>query len=480
MRQSFLYSLLIATGPLPAISQSPSITLEEVIALAQSQSPGSKLAQTQNEVRHYQFQTFKSNLNPQIIFYGNAPGYNKEYYSVRQPDGSILFQSIRQTNANIGFGVDQQIPLTGGLVSLNTDLTRFDDYQAKTKRYNGTPVYLRLTQPLFAFNEYKWNKKIEPLKYEESKREYVQQIENIGQQAVKLFFDLLDAHININIATTNLKQAEANYVIEEKRINLGTTTEDKLLQLELQVLNSQQNLEKARYEYEIAKLNLNTFTGLRGLAIGEPAIPRSIERLSIDLKKAIDYARLHRPEYIAFERKKVEAQRDVAQAKAATHQIDLVASYGLNNVGTDMPKIYQNPNDQQRFNIGFNIPLVDWGRRKARYNTAIAMEKLANYNNALNESMLVQEITTLVQNFDLLHHSIELSRKTDSVALRRCTIANNLFQVGKLSVTDLNLAQSEKDNARRSYISALRQFWESYYLLRRLTLFDFRTGKELL
>lgn len=460
-------------------AQKKQMTLLEIIEMARSQSPRYKLAQTQKEISYYQYLTSKSDFRPQISFYGNAPVYQKAYFSVRQPDGTIKFQSISQNNANIGFSLSQQIPLTGGEISLNTDLTRFDDFKANTMQYSGTPVYLRLSQPLFAFNALRWQKKIEPLKYEESKRNYVQEMENIAQQAARLYFDLLDAQSNINIAGTNLKNAEVNYEIEKKRVALGTTTEDKLLQLELQMLNSRQSLEKANYDLQVATLNLNTFAGSRQSIEIEPVVPQNIYHFNIDVSKAIEYARQFRPEFIAFERKKQEAQRDVTQAKAGKQQVNLVASFGLNNIGDNIGGIYQHPNDQQVFSLGFNIPIVDWGRRKARYNAAKAIEKLTSFNNELDEATLVQEITTLVKNIDLLQSNIQLSQKTDSVAARRYIITNNLYQLGKLTATDLNLAQSEKDNARRNFITALRQFWDSYYLLRRLTLYDFEKNASL-
>jgi hypothetical protein len=38
----------------------------------------------------------------------------------------------------------------------------------------------------------------------------------------------------------------------------------------------------------------------------------------------------------------------------------------------------------------------------------------------------------------------------------------------------------EKDEARRSYIAALRDFWTAYYRLRELTLFDFQQNTPIL
>ncbi|WP_052955519.1 TolC family protein [Flavihumibacter petaseus] len=475
------YLVLISTTLhfVAASAQNVQLSLDDVIKIAQSSSMKFKLTETQKQISYYQFQSYKSEYKPQITFYGNAPAYNKEYLAVRQPDGTIKFQAISQTNSNFGLGLSQKIALTGGEVSVNTDLTRFDDFQSKEKQFNATPIYIRLTQPLFAFNELRWKKRIEPLKFEESKRIYIEQMEEIARTSVNLFFSVLNAQTNINIASSNLQAAELNYETENKRIKLGTTTEDKILQLEMQVLLSQQNLEKAKYDLETSNLNLKTFSGLNNNNTYELLIPDNVTFFSVNAESAIEYARTNRSAFITFERRKQEAQRDMAEAKADKQQVLLTASLGYNNTGENIGQTYHDPKDQRRLNIGFNIPVVDWGRRKARFNTASALEKFTIFNNESEENILVQEIITQAKSIELLRRNIALSKTSDSVSQRRYAIATKLYQVGKLSITDLSLAQIEKDNAKRSYIDALRQFWDSYYLMRKLTLFDFETNTPL-
>lgn len=454
-------------------------SLIEIISLAQAQSSRSKVVKTEKEISYYQYQTYKSGFKPQINFYGNAPVYNKEFYGVRQPDGTILYKSINQNNSNLGLGISQQIPFTGGSVSLNTNLVRFDDFNSKTKQFNGTPIYLLFNQPLFGVNEIKWQKIIEPLRFEESSKKYILEMENIALQAINFYFDVLEAQSNIDIATINLDNAKQNYEIEKKRVNLGTTTEDKLLQLELQVLRNNQDIEKAKYDLQISQLNLRTFIGTKINEDFEFTIPEVVPQIVISLSDALFYAKKNRPDYISFVRKLSEAERDVALAKAEKRQVNLLASYGLNNVGENISNVYKNPNAQQRFSIGFNIPIIDWGRRNARYNTAKALEKLITANNELDGATIEQEITTFVKNIELLKSNITLGKITDSVAQRRFVISNSLYQLGKLSITDLNFAQNEKDNARRSYINALRAYWNSYYMIRAATLFDFENNISL-
>ena len=41
---------------------------------------------------------------------------------------------------------------------------------------------------------------------------------------------------------------------------------------------------------------------------------------------------------------------------------------------------------------------------------------------------------------------------------------------------DLNASITEKDTARRNYLTALYDYWSLYYTLRSLTLYDFGQG----
>lgn len=455
------------------------ISLEEVVKLAQAQSPQYKLEQTRKELCFYQYLIYKSDLHPQISFQGSFPGYNKQYAGVIQPEGTISYVRVKQNTGNIGFSLSQKISLTGGIISLNTNLSRFDDFQEKTHQYNATPAFIYLNQPLFGFNEIKWAKKIEPLKLNESKKSFVQAMEGLAQQAAILYFDVLDAQEMINISKGNLTNSMENYELEQKRILLGTTTEDRLLQLELQSLTNRQGVEKARYNYQVALLRLKALLGSNDSTDLRLVTPEAIPVFTVSIQKALEFAHKNRPEFVAFERRRLEAERDMANARASKQQVNLTATFGLNRAGTDLGAIYSSPKDQQAFAVGINVPVIDWGRRNAAYNSAKANWKLIEYYNEIDEIKYNQEIATLVKNISLIKENIALIRKRDSVAYKRYIIANNLYRMGKLTVSDLNIAQNEKDNAHHELMSGYRSFWDAFYLLRRVTLYDFENERSL-
>ena len=70
--------------------------------------------------------------------------------------------------------------------------------------------------------------------------------------------------------------------------------------------------------------------------------------------------------------------------------------------------------------------------------------------------------------------------KSDTIGQKRYDIAIKRYLIGKIGITDLNIAQQEKDNSRQNFVSALRGFWTAYFDLRRKTLYDFEKGSDLL
>lgn len=476
------FRILVAICIVGAFGQSlaqQTYSLEDIIQLAKNQSPFAKQAETRKENRYWQYRYFRTNYNPQLRLNGNFPDYNKDFFPNRLPDGTIKYLQREQTNATLNLGLEQPIFFTGGTLSVNTGLNRYDDYFYDIKQFSGTIVNVRLDQPILGYNGLRWDRKTEPLRYEESKRSFVEEMESISQEASNRFFTVLDAQINLQLAEYNLANNDTIYKIEQGRYNIGTTTKDKLLQAELQLLQSRQQVTAARINLQNSKLNMRSYIGLKEFDEFKLVLPEMIPGLVMSAEKALEYARQNRADYIAFERRKIEADREVAQARGQRYQINLVASYGLNNSGEQMSALYDDPLSQQRINLGFNFPVLDWGRNRARVRTATANQKLNEYVIAQDEVIFEQEILTQVSQFEVLLSQIEITKKSDEIAQERYIVSQNRYLIGKIDITNLNLALKDKDEAKRAYVAALRAFWTAYYELRRLTLYDFSSDRLL-
>lgn len=478
MNKRFLLPALLVLIGLPLFSQN-TFTIGDIIDRAITQSPASKQAETRKENRFWQYRSFRTNYNPQLRLNGSAPSFSQSYIPVRQNDGTIIFRPINQTNSTMNLGLQQPLQWTGGNLSINSGLNYFNDIERSTNQWSGTVFNIQLNQPIFAFNRLRWDRQTEPLRYEESRREFAEQHEFISRQAVDLFFQVLQFQIDLQIARFNLANNDTIYKIEQGRYNIGTTSQDKLLQVELQLLRSRQAVAQASLDLETAALRLRSYIGLREDAQFDLVLPDQIPSFGISVDEALGLAKQNRADFIAFERRRLEAERDVAEARGNRFQTSLTASYGLNNSAFVANEIYVNPQRQQQVNVTFNIPIMDWGRNKAAMQTALANKRLNDYIIAQDEVTFEQEITTQVRQFEMLRLQIEITKKSDEVAQERYNVAQNRYLIGKIDITNLNIALTEKDDAKRSYIQALRSFWTAYYDLRRLTLYDFANRRLL-
>jgi outer membrane protein TolC len=478
-----IVGICLSTNYVAFSQQQLEYTLEEIVTRAKNQSPAALRAETQKENRFWQYSFFKSNYNPQLRLGGTIPSSSQSFNNVTQPDGTIEFREVRQNFMDMNLGLQQVISPTGGRLSVNTSTNRFDNFLATGStpqtRWSGVPVNIRLDQPIFAFNPFKWDKKIEPLRFEESKREFVEEMEGISRIVSSLFFDYLDAQVNLEIATKNLKNTEDIYKIEQGRYNIGTTYEDKLLQVRLQVLQAQQQLAQAKLDMEERSLRLKSYVGLNEAADLVLVAPAEIPTFDVPIAEALDRAFQNRSQALGFDRRRLEGEQSVAQARGQRFEMNFGASYGYNNAALMWGDIYSNPNTQALVNLNFSVPILDWGRNKARMGQAQASKKLIDFTVEQDIINFEQEIFTKVKNFQMLKDRMEITKLSDEVADKRYEISLQRYQNGNVTITDLNIAQQEKDSNRRAYIQSLRDYWTAYYEMRELTLYDFENNKLL-
>ena len=78
-----------------------------------------------------------------------------------------------------------------------------------------------------------------------------------------------------------------------------------------------------------------------------------------------------------------------------------------------------------------------------------------------------------VAQFNLQKSQVEIAAKSDTVAMKRYEVTKQRFLIGKIAVLDLNDADSRKDQNKRAYVMSLQDYWNYFYNLRSITLFDF-------
>jgi len=469
---------------LPGISQALDdtlkLTLQQVVEMAKGKSIAAKQAVTLKENKYWQWRTFKSNYQPQLSLNGILPGYINSFQEVVQPDGTIVFQPVKYNNSSLNLALSQSIAQTGGTIFGTTQLQRYDDFDRNYKLYNGVPYGIGYSQPLAKFNQLKWDQKIEPLKYNESKQQYIESMEEIAIKATGYFFDLLLAQVNLQIAETNFENTKNILRIAKEKFDLGKVSRNEILQLELEQLKSQKAVGIAKRDMEISTLNLKTYTGLVNTDKISLLLPKETKSTEISAEKILSEALENRSDAIAFMRRVAEAKRDVAKAKGDNGiNATLTARLGYSKSAVNIGKIYESPRSQQMVQLEFDIPILDWGRSKSRMKTAEANKQFTEYAVEQDKQNFTQEIYTQVTLYQMMKEQLVLNAKADSIASEKYQIAKERYVLGNLSITDLSIAFQENDQAKRDFVLGLKDFWSAYYQLRYLGLYDFEKNQKI-
>jgi outer membrane protein TolC len=451
------------------------LTLQEVIRLSEEQSPNALMAKHRFRASYWQYRTFVAQYRPSLTLTGTTPDYSYAYDKVWNSQTSSYDYIATNTLSNLGsLSLSQNIGFTGGTISLNSDLTVFNDFENDTKKFISTPLSIGLTQPLFRYNALKWQKKTEPLKYEAARQTFLSNIEAVHQQAVMIFFSLALAQINKQIAEMNYSNADTLFRIAKGRYNLGTIAEDELLQMQLSWLNAETARKQADMNLRDREIRLRSFLGFNENVRIELIIPSEIPSLQVSTQEVFDLAMHNNPDMINQQLTILTAQSNVAQAKAeGGFNANLVASYGLRDQDEIFSLAYSDPNKQQRVRIGFTLPILDWGLARGRYKMAQSSLELAQVQSNQAIVDFQQNLYLDVEQFNLQKSQVEIAAKSDTVAMKRYEVTKQRFLIGKIAVLDLNDADSRKDQNKRAYLQSLQDYWNYFYTIRSLTLFDF-------
>ena len=484
MKKFLLYSILVIfISSIDKIEgqEIKKLTFQEVIKLSEEQSPNALMAKHRFRASYWQYRTFVAQYRPSLTLTGTTPDYSNSYDKVWNSQTNGYDYQATNTLSNLGsLALSQNIGFTGGTIFMNSDLTMFNDFENDSKKYITTPLSIGLTQPLFRYNALKWQKKTEPLKFEAAKKTFLSNIEAVHQQAVMIFFSLAQAQINKQIAEMNYSNADTLFRIAQGRYQLGTIAEDELLQMQLSWLNAETARKQADMNLRDREIRLRSFLGFNDNVRIELIIPEEIPSLQVSTQEVFDLAMQNNPEMLNQQLTILTAQSSVAQAKAEKGlNANLTASYGLRDQDPDFNLAYQDPNKQQRVRIGFTLPILDWGLGRGKFKMAQSSLELAQVQSNQAIVDFQQNLYLDVEQFNLQKSQVEIAAKSDTVAMKRYEVTKQRFLIGKIAVLDLNDADSRKDQNKRAYLQSLQDYWNYFYNIRSLTLFDFINRQPL-
>ncbi len=456
------------------------ITLEEVIAMARARSVDAAVALNELKTAYWEYRTFKADLLPEVNFSASSPSYNKNYSSYQLDDGSYTFVPNNYLGLNETLSIDQNIWFTGGTISLATSLDYMMQLDGnRDRRFMSVPVLLTLNQPFFSVNHTKWKRRIEPVRYEEAKASFISATEEVTMKAISHYFNLLLAKESVLISRQNRENAEKLYEVAFAKRKMGQISENDLRQLELNVLEAKSALTDNESELKSKTFALQSFLAMSGDETLDPELPESLPEFTLLYQDVLDKALTNNSFVKNIRRRQVEADYAVAAAKGERTQIDLFVQFGLTGTNRDITGAYHDMKTNQVVQVGLQIPILDWGKRKGKVKVAESNREVVRSRLQQEEQNFQQNIFILVEHFNNQQEQLQLASKADEIAQKRYDTNVETFMIGKISTLDLNDSQSRKDEARQKYIQELFYYWYYYYQIRSLTLWDFEKDTNI-
>ncbi len=457
-----------------------SLSLANVVDLAVRQSSAVKYAQNTNVNYFWRWKNFQTRFRPRLMLTGDLPDYTQTTTPVTQPDGSIEFRQVSNAQASAKLALNQSIAFSGTQIYAATALYRIQDFNNNTLSFSGTPFEIGFTQPVFSYNWMRWSKQTEPLIYEEAQKNYVETIEEISRDAAWRFFNYLKILTNYRLAENNLKNSRVNLQIAETKQKLGQISENDFARIQLSVYNAQKALNMANMELKNADFELKSYISLDQETELNLIMPLNITFFDIDPEKALKEARANRKETPRYQRRLIQADQELTQARRNTGLgAVLTGSYGMSNSAEFMAGVYDQPKQQRMLRLSMSVPILDWGRSASQVKLAESRRELEIFDVEKDREDFEREVFVQVEQFSLLEDQLKTAKEADKVAENGYLISLRKFQNGEISITDLNISLSERESARRDYISSLEDYWIAYYNLRILTLYDFEMKRKI-
>ncbi|MDE6826821.1 MAG: TolC family protein, partial [Paramuribaculum sp.] len=156
-------------------SEKVTLTLSEAVRLANDSSLTAFRYQNLYASGYWEWRTFKANRLPSLSLSLTPARYyryiSQRYNSTTNED---VFRTQHSYSADGGLSASQNVDFLGGSLYMETDLEYLRNFgDTKNNQFSSVPFRIGYRQELIGFNGLKWEKKIEPVKYEKVKREFI-------------------------------------------------------------------------------------------------------------------------------------------------------------------------------------------------------------------------------------------------------------------------------------------------------------------
>lgn len=431
---------------------------------------------------YWQYVSYRAARLPYLSMSLTPASYNRYITQRYNFDENIdVYRAQQMYSASAGLSIEQNFDPLGGTFFIQSNLSYMRNFgDMNSTQFTSVPVRIGYSQSMIGFNAFRWDRRIEPLRYEKVKKEFIYNMETLKETAVTNFFALALAQAEHRLALDNLASCDTFYTIGERRFKIAAISQADLLTLKLDKVNAQNTLENTRIALKRAMFTLASFLGMDSDTQIEVTMPAAPSTKEIPTDKALIQAKLNNPTLLQHQQSILEARRDLSKAKVERRlNANISASVGFNQVAEAFRDVYSGLLRQDIVNITLTLPIIDWGVRKGKVNMAKNTLNIAEITARQEELSIEEDVIMTVSDFNIQQRLVSSAIEALELAQTAYAQTRQRFIIGKADLNTLTLSFNRQQDANKNYISSLQNYWLSYFKLRKLTLYDFDLDMQL-
>ena len=457
------------------------LTLGEAIQIAQQSSRSIKKSKLNLYGNQRSLDAQRASLKSRFALAITPFDYN------RQRSFNDLFSTWNTNedyNSFANFSVSQPIVATDGTISLINRLGYRDNYSefqdVRTKTYSNN-LYVQLDQPIFTYNRTKMQLKELELNLENATISNSLQLLSLEQSVTQSFYAFYQRQNNLQIAMDEYENQKISYEITKNKVDADLLAREELYQAELNLATSKSTLENNQV---LLENSADDFKLLLGVPLTEEftvEVDINFVTREVDLNQAIQHGLDNRMELreraIDIER----SQFELIRTKALNEFKGAVSlSLGVFGDNERAPDIYKVPDVNPRVAVSFNIPIFDWGEKRARIDAASASREIRKIDLEVEKNDIMINIRKVYRNLQNLENQILIAEQNVKNATLTYDINLERYKNGDLTSMDLELFQSQLSEKKSSYADALINYKIELLNLKILSLYDFETQQPVI
>ncbi len=460
------------------------MTLDDALNYSIENSP--ELQRALMNLRRYKFSldAQRASLKSKFSLTLNPVSYNRNRYFENRLSEWYTNESFSTSGT---FSISQPIIWTGATVSLNN---RFGWQNNKSSITGGidndnsaysNDLYLSVTQPLFRYNQIKLDLKNIELDYENALINYALQRLNLENSITNQFYSVYTAQNSLEISKAELNDAEANYNVIKNKVDADLSTKDELYQAELNLATARSTLDNRMVALENAKDDFKKILGISLETNIEIIAQVTAQPVTVDLGKAIANALDSRLELKQREISRTELDLQMKQIKETnSFNGELSLSIGIMGDNERLGDIYKTPTNNPRVSLSFNVPIFDWGERKARVRAQEIAIEMHNLETDEERKAIEIAIRKCYRNLNNLLAQISIAEKSVKNAQLTYDLNAERYRNGEITGMEMNQFQTQLSNRKMSYVSTIIDYKKELLNMKILTLYDFENDKAIL